>query len=281
MPAPPVDRSVAALRSRVGGWRSEGARVALVPTMGALHAGHTALIEAARRSADRTVVSIFVNPTQFGANEDYGRYPRDEAADRALLAAAGVEAVFAPPVGEMYPAGAATAITVGGPALGLESDFRPQLFGGVATAVARLLMVCQPDAAIFGEKDYQQLLVIRRMVSDLAIPVDIVGHPTVRGEDGLAHSSRNAYLSAGERRTAPRLYRALREAAEAMRAGATPQVATAAVERDLAAAGFAIDYVALRHAGTLAPVADPTSEPIRLLAAARLGATRLIDNVAV
>ena len=222
----PVDRTVAALRARVAAWRAAGDAVALVPTMGALHEGHLALARAAAERAKRVVVSIFVNPAQFAPNEDFSTYPRDEAADMAKLASVGVDAVFAPDVAEMYPPGFATSITVAGPALGLESDFRPHFFGGVATIVAKLLLSCLPDAALFGEKDYQQLIVVRRMVADLAIPTEIVGLPTIREPDGLALSSRNAYLSPAERKLAPRLFAILNETALGIRGQASP------VERD-------------------------------------------------
>ena len=251
-PLPPVDRTIAGLRARVAGWRKAGETVAMVPTMGALHDGHLTLVRAARNEARRTVVTIFVNPTQ-----------------------------FAPSVAEMYPAGFATAVSLAGPAAGLETDFRPHFFGGVATVVAKLLLTCLPDAAMFGEKDYQQLLVVRRMVADLGIPTRIVGHPTLREADGLAMSSRNAYLSPAERRTAPRLNAALRSVAAAIRAGKDAEEALRAARAGLVAAGFAVDYVELRNAETLAAVSDVRSEPLRLLAAARLGRTRLIDNIAV
>lgn len=281
MTTPAVDPTVADIRRRVAGWRQAGARIALVPTMGALHDGHIALIHAARRQADRTVVSIFLNPTQFGPNEDLATYPRTWEADLAALTRLGIDTVFAPNVAEMYPDGFATTVTVAGPGLGLETDFRPRFLTGVATVVSKLLIACAPDIAIFGEKDYQQLLVIRRLVADLGLPMTIVGHATVREGDGLALSSRNGYLSAKERRTAPTLYQALTAAAAAIRGGAPVDEALAAARATLQAVGFAVDYVELRNAETLAPVADLTSEPLRLLAAARLGKTRLIDNVAV
>jgi pantoate--beta-alanine ligase len=227
------------------------------------------------------IVSIFVNPTQFAPTEDFGSYPRGEASDLEKLAPLGVDAVFAPTVPEMYPEGFATRITVEGPALGLESDFRPHFFGGVATVVAKLFIACAPDIAIFGEKDYQQLLVVRRMAADLGLPVTVIGHATVRAADGLALSSRNAYLSPGERATAPRLHAALQSAAAAIRAGAPAAAAIAAARAAIEAAGFTVDYVALRNAETLAEVSDVNSEPLRLLAAAHLGKTRLIDNIAV
>jgi len=279
--APPVDPTVAEIRRRVGRWHQAGERVALVPTMGALHDGHHALIRAAEADADRTVVSIFLNPTQFGPSEDLATYPRTWDADLAALARLGVGAVFAPNVAEMYPDGFATTITVGGPGLGLETDFRPQFLTGVATVVSKLLIACMPDIAIFGEKDYQQLLVIRRMTADLGLPIAIAGHSTVREADGLALSSRNSYLSPDERRVAPTLYRALTNAAAAISTDTPVDQALAAARTMLQAAGFEVDYVELRNAETLAPVADLATEPLRLLAAATLGKTRLIDNLAV
>ena len=280
-PRPPVDRTVAALRVRVGAWRRAGERVALVPTMGALHAGHLELVRAGRARAERVVVSIFVNPAQFAPSEDFSTYPRDEAADLAKLAEVGADLVFAPAVTEIYPANFATSVAVAGPAKGLESDFRPHFLGGVATVVAKLLLAGLPDCAIFGEKDYQQLAVIRRMVADLAIPVEIVGHPTIREPDGLALSSRNANLTTAERRMAPALNRALRDAAAAIGAGVAPAEALERARRDLTDAGFRVDYVELRDAETLGPVTDATAAPRRLLAAAWLGKTRLIDNLGV
>jgi pantoate--beta-alanine ligase len=279
--SPTIVRTVRDLRALVAGWRREGLAVGMVPTMGALHAGHTALIEAAAGSGARVVTSIFVNPAQFAPNEDFARYPRDEAADLAKIAAAGGHAVFAPDVAEMYPEGFATAVTVGGPAEGLETDFRPHFFQGVATVVAKLLIACLPDRAWFGEKDYQQLLVVRRMAADLALPTEIVGHPTIREPDGLAMSSRNAYLSPAERAVAPRLHQVLASAAEGIRAQLTPAEVLLAGNRALDEAGFKVDYLELRNARTLAPVDDVGAEPLRLLVAARLGKTRLIDNIAV
>lgn len=279
--APAIERTVAEIRRRVGVWKHAGERTALVPTMGALHEGHLALIRAAQARAEHTVVSIFVNPTQFAPNEDLRTYPRTEEADLAALTELGVDAIFAPSVDEMYPSGFATSVTLSGPAGGLESDFRPHFFGGVATIVAKLLLACTPDCAIFGEKDYQQLLVIKRMVTDLAIPSAIIGHQTVREADGLALSSRNAYLSPAERLAAPGLHQFLKRAAVAIKAGASIDSALSAAKTDLNAAGFQIDYFDLRNADTLAPVVDPKREPTRLLAAARLGKTRLIDNISV
>ena len=274
-----IARTVVDLRRHVGAWRKAGERIALVPTMGALHSGHLALVEDAHRRAGRVVVSIFVNPTQFAPTEDFGAYPRNEESDLAKLEGPGVDAVFAPTTPEMYPAGFATAVEVKGPSEGLETDFRPHFFRGVATVVSKLLIACAPDVAIFGEKDYQQLLVIRRMAADLGLPVEIAGFPTIREPDGLALSSRNAYLSPEERRTAPLLHRVLQAAASAIRAGTVPETALARATSELTAAGFAVDYVALRNAETLAPVADVSAEPLRLLAAAKLGRTRLIDNI--
>ncbi len=280
MPTPPVDRTVKALRSRVTLWRGAGARIALVPTMGALHAGHLALVRTAKERAGKVIVSIFVNPTQFGPTEDFDSYPRNEAADLAKLDGL-ADAVFAPTVAEMYPNGPGTTIAVAGPATDLEAVTRPHFFGGVATVVAKLLQAALPDIAVFGEKDYQQLLVIRCMVADLAFPVEIVGVPTIREPDGLALSSRNAYLSAGDRAKAPRLHAALQAAAEAIRYGTSPDVALQAAHAKLTAVGFMVDYVKMRTADTLAAVTDVAKEPKRILAAAWLGKTRLIDNIPV
>ncbi len=249
--------------------------------MGALHEGHLKLVQAARKAAPHVLVSIFVNPSQFGPNEDFARYPRREAEDMAALEALGVPLVFAPSVEEMYPQGYATAVTVGGPALGLETDFRPAFFQGVATVVAKLLIAALPDVATFGEKDYQQLQVVKRLVVDLGLPTEILPVATVREPDGLALSSRNVYLGEEERRAAPLLYRTLTDTAQRLTEGACAEVALAKAESLLAEAGFRVDYVALRHAETLAPLAAVGKEPARLLAAAWLGSTRLIDNIAV
>ena len=280
MPSPPVDRTINALRSRVTLWRGARQKIALVPTMGALHEGHLQLVREARERAVKVIVSIFVNPAQFGPSEDFTSYPRDEAADLAKLAEVGTDTVFMPTVAEMYPEGFATTIVVGGPANDLESVSRPQFFGGVATVVAKLLQAAQPDIALFGEKDYQQLLVVKRMATDLGLPVEIVGAATVREADGLALSSRNAYLGAAERATAPLLNAALRIAADEIRLGGSADTAIFEARSKLAAAGFKVDYVKLRNADTLEPVRS-SDEPRRLLAAAWLGKTRLIDNVAV
>jgi pantoate--beta-alanine ligase len=282
IPAPPVDPTVAEIRRRVGGWRQAGERIALVPTMGALHDGHIALVNAAKAQADRTVVSIFLNPTQFGPGEDLATYPKTWEADLAALASLGVDAVFAPNVAEVYPDGFATAVTVAGPGLGLETDFRPQFLTGVATVVAKLLIACMPDIAIFGEKDYQQLLVIRRMATDLDIATAIIGAPTVREPDGLAMSSRNAYLTPGERETAGTFAKVLREAASSISAGGDPDAVLARARKALKALGIAtVDYLEIRHAETLAPVMDGPTVQRRLFAAVVIGKTRLIDNIAV
>ena len=275
-----VVRTVADLRATVALWRDERQRIALVPTMGAIHRGHLALVAAARVDCGRVAASLFVNPTQFGPSEDFAAYPRDEAADLAQFAAAGVDLVFAPPVDAMYPPGFATSVTVGGIGDELEGGHRPGHFAGVATVVAKLLLQALPDAAYFGEKDYQQLLVVRRLVRDLDIPAQIVGVATVREPDGLALSSRNVYLAPDERRRAPLLHQVLQETAAALRRGADVAAATGRGRSRLAAGGFAVDYLVLRDAETLAPL-DRLSAPGRLLAAARLGRTRLIDNVAV
>ncbi|HEX2840329.1 pantoate--beta-alanine ligase [Hyphomicrobium sp.] len=266
-------RTIAELRQQIADWRAAGQSVALVPTMGALHAGHIALVGAALALADRAVVSIFVNPTQFAPNEDLARYPRDEAGDVAKLAGAGAHLVWAPTVSEMYPEGFATRIVVEGAALPLEGAFRPHHFGGVATVVCKLLSAVTPDLALFGEKDFQQLAVIRQMVRDLALPVTIRGIATVREDDGLALSSRNAYLSADERYIAPMLYKVISEVAR----GRDPAEASEA----LLAAGFTkVDYVEVRDAETLVPFVRGSGRPGRVLAAVWLGKTRLIDNVA-
>lgn len=279
----PVVRSVAALRQTVSDWRRQGFTVGFVPTMGALHEGHLTLVREAGRRANRVVASVFVNPTQFAAHEDLGIYPRQEAQDAELLAGAGCHLLFAPSVEEMYPVGATTTIRVGGPAEGLEGEFRPQMFGGVALVVAKLLNQVQADVAVFGEKDWQQLMVVRRLVRDLDIPTEIVGFPTMRDGHGLALSSRNAYLSEGEIEVARQLNGVLAEAGAAAASGA----ALDAVEQDareaLLRTGFShVDYVAVRRADDLAVFEGGVADaPGRILAAAWLGRTRLIDNMAV
>ena len=273
--------TVADLRREVAVWRARRDRVGLVPTMGAIHAGHLALVGAARGDNERVVASLFVNPKQFGPSEDFSSYPRDEAADLAAFERAGVDLAFTPPVEEMYPPGFASVVRVGGASEGLDSAFRPGHFEGVATVVCKLLLQCLPDAAYFGEKDYQQLLVVRRMARDLDIPVRVEGVPTVREADGLALSSRNIFLSSQERRTAPLLNRALRDVGAEI--AARPDDIGASLARGLAAlraGGFAVDYLELRDAADLAPL-NRLAAPSRLLVAARLGRTRLIDNVPV
>ena len=282
MPASPtIHRTVDDLRTAVSAWRREGLRIGMVPTMGALHSGHMELVRAARERADRIIVTIFVNPTQFAPTEDFGSYPRTEALDVAKLAELGVEAVFAPNANEMYPAGYATTVSMAGPAIGLETDFRPHFFSGVATVVSKLLIAGFPDVAMFGEKDYQQLMVVRQMARDLRLPTEIIGLPTIREADGLALSSRNAYLSPEERETATTISRVMRQAAESIRAGGSVEAALAEGRTALTESGFRVDYLVLRNAETLAELADVTVEPRRMLAAAWLGKTRLIDNIAV
>ena len=270
--------TVAELRAALAPLRRDG--IAMVPTMGALHAGHVSLVTKARSHADTVLVSIFVNPAQFAPHEDFDSYPRTLAADLEKLAGA-ADLVFAPNAREIYPDGFATTITVGGSSAGLETDFRPHFFAGVATVVAKLLLAAAPDIALFGEKDYQQLLVVRQLVRDLALPVQIIGAPTLREADGLALSSRNAYLSASERSIAARLNVILKDAIAQARStgdlrGAESQAMTA-----LTQAGFEpVDYVAIRDAQNLAPIAT-LDRPARILAAARIGKTRLIDNMAL
>jgi len=256
--------------------------VALVPTMGALHAGHLALVKLARRRAKRVIVSIFVNPAQFAPTEDLASYPRNFDADLAALTALGVDLVWAPTVEEMYPPGFALQLVPQGPAkVALEDAFRPHFFTGVTTVVGKLLIQCTPDFAMFGEKDYQQLLVIRQLTRDLDLPVKIVGMPTVRERDGLAMSSRNAYLADGERAAAPALYRVLKDTATKIARG---DVMARALDEGVGAieqAGFTIDYFEARNAATLHKIDADEKNPLRLLVAARIGRTRLIDNIAV
>ncbi|WP_375422197.1 pantoate--beta-alanine ligase [uncultured Sphingomonas sp.] len=268
------------LRQAVTAWRSAGQAVALVPTMGALHAGHIALIEAAKRPGTRVVASIFVNPKQFGPAEDLGRYPRREASDARMLNAAGCDLLWAPSVETMYPMGFATNIAVAGVSDGFDGAARPGHFDGVATVVTKLFNQVRPDLAYFGEKDFQQLAVIRRLVADLDMPIEIVGVPTQRDDDGLALSSRNIYLDDDQRARAVALPRALGIAARSIGRGDLVEDALTEARATLIAAGFEIDYVALADAETLAE--DPAPDrPRRLLAAARLGTTRLIDNVPI
>lgn len=278
----PVFRDVASLRAQVAAWRQAGEKVALVPTMGALHAGHVSLVNAGRAHAQRVVTSIFVNPTQFAPNEDFSAYPRTMEADLARLAAVGGDGCFAPTVPEMYHPGFSTTVSLTGPAAaGLEDRFRPTHFSGVATVVAKLLIQAQADFAMFGEKDYQQLKVVTRMAEDLDIPTRIIGCVTEREPDGLALSSRNVYLSKEERATAPALYRALCGAAEQIAQGVPVAGPMAQAVKAVEAHGFVVDYIEARHAETLAPIVSAADGPVRLLAAARLGKTRLIDNIGV
>ena len=280
MTTPLIARTIADLRQTVATWRRAGERVALVPTMGALHAGHMSLVDLGRASAGRVVTSIFVNPTQFAPNEDFSKYPRTFDADVERLGKAGCDLVFAPSPDVMYGHGFATTISLEGPArAGLEDEFRPTHFAGVATVVAKLLIQCGPDIAIFGEKDFQQLAVIARMARDLDMPVEILGAPTLREADGLAMSSRNVYLSAAERAAAPALHRVLQDCAARIARGETFESVLAQGRAEIEKAGFKLDYLELRDAASLAaPGSDPKAA-LRLLAAARMGATRLIDNV--
>jgi pantoate--beta-alanine ligase len=280
--APIVARTVPALRRAVDGFRARKATVALVPTMGALHDGHVSLVRLAKRRAAKVVVSIFVNPAQFAPSEDFASYPRTWKSDMAKLSAEGVDLVWNPDVKTMYPDGFATRIAPEGPATaGLEDRFRPHFFGGVATVVGKLFTQVRPDFAIFGEKDYQQLRVVTRMAADLDLGVKVIGSKTVRERDGLAMSSRNVYLSDGERGMASELFRAMTASASRLRAGDDVETAMLAGSEIIKAAGFALDYFELRHAESLAPVTSIKDGPMRILVAARLGKTRLIDNMAV
>lgn len=273
---------ISQLRSTVAEWRGQGLRVALVPTMGALHAGHFALVRAARAQADRVVVSIFVNPKQFGPNEDLDRYPRPLEDDLAGLKEAGADAAWLPSVALMYPTGFATNVQVAGVSEGMDGAARPGHFDGVATVVTKLFNQVRPDVALFGEKDYQQLALIKRLVTDLDLDIKIIGVPTVREGDGLALSSRNRYLSAEERKKAVKLNQVLRHSAFVLKTEGRPVDETMEKAcRLLLDAGFtSVDYVELRHAENLQPLGEYKA-PARILAAATLGTTRLIDNVAV
>lgn len=277
-----VIRRVVTLRRHLTQWRQRGDRIALVPTMGALHTGHLSLVKLARRKADRVVVSIFVNPAQFGPGEDLATYPRTFKSDLANLASANIDLVWSPAsVSEMYPDGFATRIVPSGPAsVGLEDAFRPHFFEGVATVVAKLFIQCMPDFALFGEKDFQQLRVVTRMARDLDLPVQVIGGPTVRERDGLALSSRNVYLSAEERAIAPTLHNVLSRSAEMIGAGRPLGRVLVQGRLDIERAGFKLDYLEARNAETLEPVKSAKDGPLRLLVAARLGRTRLIDNIA-
>jgi pantoate--beta-alanine ligase len=277
-----IVRTLPALRRALDGLRARKATIALVPTMGALHDGHVSLVRLAKRRATKVVVSIFVNPAQFAPTEDFASYPRTWKADVARLAAEHVDLIWNPDVKTMYPAGFATKILTEGPATaGLEDRFRPQFFGGVATVVGKLFTQCRPDIALFGEKDFQQLRVISQMARDLDLGVRVIGAPTVRERDGLAMSSRNVYLSPEQRLTAPALYRAMKETARRLRGGDDLEAAMAGGTESITSAGFLLDYFEARHARTLAPIKSVNDRPIRLLVAARIGNTRLIDNVGV
>ncbi|MGL4286997.1 MAG: pantoate--beta-alanine ligase [Phreatobacter sp.] len=277
---PAIVRTVADLRALVASFRAKGETVALVPTMGALHAGHVSLVEVAKAKGARVIVSIFVNPTQFAPTEDFSKYPRTFEADLEKLSAIGAEAVYAPTVDVMYPKGFATSISLEGPALaGLDDVARPHHFGGVATIVAKLFTQCGPDIAVFGEKDFQQLAVVKRMAADLDLPVDVRGAPTVREADGLAMSSRNVYLTPDDRAKAALLHRTMQEAAVAIRSGTAIETAIAEGRQAITAGGFALDYLECRAADDLGGPRPGT--PLRVLVAARIGSVRLIDNIGV
>ena len=276
-----IVRTVGELRARVALWRNDVLSVGLVPTMGALHEGHLSLVRLSLARTERTGVTLFINPRQFGEGEDLAAYPRDEAADGTLLAAQGAHLLFAPGAGEMYPPDHVTTVSVPGLGDDMEGAFRPGFFTGVATIVAKLLLQSLPDRAFFGEKDFQQLKVIERLVADLDIPVAVEGGPTVRESDGLAMSSRNAYLDAGRRATAPALFKALCGMAARLAGGEAVADEVVVAEGYLFDAGFsAVDYIEVRDARTLAPL-EAVDGPARILAAARLGSVRLIDNVEV
>ena len=275
-------RTIRELRASVARRRGRGESIGLVPTLGALHEGHIALVRRAREEAGCVIVTIFVNPTQFAANEDLSKYPRTEAADLEKLTAAQADMVFMPDPAEIYPPGFATRVSLEGPAAaGLEDRFRPEHFGGVATVVAKLFLQSGADIAVFGEKDYQQLAVVRRMAADLDIPIRVIGLETVRDVDGLALSSRNRYLSPAERVIAPTLHRTLVAAGDSIAAGSAITTVLTQSRTTITAAGFALDYLEARDAANLAPVERQSGAALRLLVAARLGATRLIDNIAV
>jgi len=275
-------RDLPSLRAATAALRAAGKRLALVPTMGALHDGHLALVVAGRKAADAVATSIFVNPLQFNPNEDLSRYPRDEAGDLAKLRGAGCDIVWMPPVEAMYPPGSATVIEVAGPTAGWEGDARPGHFRGVATVCCKLFLQCEAQVAVFGEKDWQQLQVVTRMATDLDIPIRILPVATVREADGLAMSSRNRFLSPEDRATAPVLLRVMTKAAAAIAAGGAVAEALGAGLETLRDHGFAPDYLALVEAETLKPLAARRQDgPMRLVAAARLGTVRLLDNIAV
>jgi pantoate--beta-alanine ligase len=277
---PLTTREIPNLRGVVAAWRAEGARIGFVPTMGALHEGHLALVREAKRHCDHVVVSIFVNPTQFGPNEDFSRYPRTPEEDTTLLSTVGADLVWLPGVEDIYPTGSRTRVTVGDAATVLCGGHRPGHFDGVATVVTILLNAVRPDAAFFGEKDYQQLYIIRRMVADLGLPGEIHGVPTVREADGLALSSRNRYLSEEERATAPLLHQIMQKIARESADASQLHAALEEGRQTLKAAGFTVDYLEARDERTLTPLTAPSLHG-RLFVAARLGTTRLIDNLAL
>jgi len=280
--SPTIVRTVPALRRAVDGLRARKATIALVPTMGALHDGHVSLVRLAKRRARKVIVSIFVNPTQFAPTEDFGSYPSTWTAEVEKLAAENVDLIWNPDVKTMYPEGFAMRITPEGPAtVGLEDRFRPHFFGGVATVVGKLFTQCRPDFAIFGEKDFQQLRVVTRMAGDLDLGVKVIGSKTVRERDGLAMSSRNVYLSPEQRSVASVLYSTMKQSAARLRAGDEIKATVADAAGMITEAGFALDYFEVRHAETLAPIASVKDGPTRILVAAKLGTTRLIDNIAV
>jgi pantoate--beta-alanine ligase len=280
--SPTIVRTVPALRRAVDSLRARKATIALVPTMGALHDGHASLVRLAKRRANKVIVSIFVNPTQFAPSEDFSSYPRTWKADVAKLAAENVDLIWNPDVKTMYPDGFATRIAPEGPAtVGLEDRFRPHFFGGVATVVGKLFMQVRPDFAIFGEKDFQQLRVVTRMAGDLDLAVKVIGSKTVRERDGLAMSSRNVYLTPEQRGVATTLYRAMKQGAARLRAGDGIDAVMAGGAEMITTAGFVLDYFEVRHAETLAPMTAAKDGPVRILVAAKLGTTRLIDNIAV
>jgi len=279
---PIIARTLPALHRALDKLRTRGATVALVPTMGALHEGHLALVQQAKRRCKKVVVSIFVNPTQFAPHEDFTSYPRTWKADVAKLADEQVDLIWNPDVKTMYPDGFASRIVTEGPAIvDLEDRFRPHFFGGVTTVVGKLFIQCRPDVALFGEKDFQQLRVVTRMARDLDLGVKVVGVRTVRERDGLAMSSRNVYLSPEERAAAPVLHRAMQDAAKQLRGGGNLRTVLAQATASIAGAGFVLDYLEARHAETLAPISAVSDGPVRLLVAAKIGTTRLIDNLGV
>ena len=279
---PKIVRTLEALRRETGNWRAKDYSYAIAPTMGALHEGHLQLVKTGLEHADRVIVTIFVNPKQFAPGEDLSRYPRDETGDMAKLTKAGAHLIYAPAMDQIYGENFSTVISLEGPAkANLEDKFRPQFFDGVATIVAKLFIQSGADYAMFGEKDYQQLQVVKFLAKDLDMPIEVVGVPTVRDPDGLALSSRNQYMSKVERQHATAIYKSLTQAADKIRQGTDPQTTTRAAARSLTTLGFRVDYVTVRNAETLAVPLPNTDEPLRLFAAAWLGTTRLIDNIEV